>query len=252
MWFDSHCHIHLCETARSDQIIEAAAASGVIAMLTVGIDVSSSRAAIELAHDERVHAAVGLHPNSADDWDERTAATIEELAAAPEVVAVGETGLDFYRDHAERSNQERAFRDHIALAKRFDKALVIHTRASIDAALDVLDAEGAPPRLVFHCWSGDETQLSRALEIGSYVSFAGNVSFKNASNLRAAAALVPADRLLVETDAPFLTPEPHRGRPNEPGHVALVGEAVAGARHEDAASLARVTAANARRFFGLD
>jgi len=251
VWFDSHCHLHLCETARADQIIEAAAASGVSEMVTVGIDVASSRRSIELAADARVHASVGLHPNSADSWDEPTAATIEELVTAAEVVAVGESGLDFYRDHATPDNQRRAFKDHIALAKRFDKALVIHTRASIDAALEVLTADGPPSRLVFHCWSGDEGQLQRALELGSYVSFAGNVSFKNAQDLRAAAALVPSDRLLVETDAPYLTPEPHRGRPNEPGHVPLVGEAVAGARHEDAATLARVTATNARRFFGL-
>lgn len=220
-------------------------------MVTVGIDVGSSKQAIELARDERVHAAVGMHPNSADEWDDRTAAAIEELVGAPAVVAVGETGLDFYRDYADPVHQERAFRDHIELAKRFDKALVIHTRASIDAALDVLDAQGPPERFVFHCWSGDETQLRRALEMGAHVSFAGNVSFRNADNLRVAAALVPSDRLLVETDAPYLTPEPHRGRPNEPGHVPLVGEAVARERNEDAVALGLSTADNARRFFGL-
>ncbi len=251
MWFDSHCHIHLCETARPDQIIESAGASGVSAMVTVGIDVGSSKQAIDLARDERVHACVGLHPNSASDWDGDTVGGIEELVALPVVVAVGETGLDFYRDYAEPADQDRAFRDHIELAKRFDKALVIHTRDSIDAALDVLEDEVAPDRFVFHCWSGDESQLDRALEMGAYVSFAGNVSFRNAENLRALAALVPSERLLVETDAPYLTPEPHRGRPNEPGHVPLVGEAVAGARKEDAASLARTTTDNARRFFGL-
>lgn len=251
MWFDSHCHIHLCETARPDQIIETAGASGVSAMVTVGIDVASSKRSIELARDERVHACVGLHPNSADEWDDQTAVAIEELVATREVVGVGETGLDFYRDYAAPANQERAFRDHIELAKRFDKALVIHTRDSMDAALDVLETQGAPDRFVFHCWSGDETQLDRALEMGAYVSFAGNVSFRTAENLRVAAARVASDRLLVETDAPYLTPEPHRGRPNEPGHVPLVGEAVATARNEDVALLARVTADNARRFFGL-
>lgn len=252
MWFDSHCHLHLCETARADQIVEAAAVSGVSAMLTVGIDVASSRHAIELAQDERVHAAVGLHPNSADGWDEASAQAIEEMVAAPAVVAVGETGLDFYRTYADPANQDRAFRDHIELAKRYDKALVIHTRDSIDAAFDVLAAEEPPSRFVFHCWSGDDAQLDRALELGAHISFAGNVSFKNAENLRGAAARVPAERLLVETDSPYLTPEPHRGRPNEPGHVPLVGEAVAAARGVDPVSVARVTAGNARRFFGLD
>ena len=252
MWFDSHCHLHLCETARADQLVEAAGASGVTAMLTVGIDVASSRQAIELARDERVHAAVGLHPNSADEWDEANAHAIEELAGDPEVVAIGETGLDFYRDYAKATNQERAFCDHIALAKRLDKALVIHTRSSIDSAIEVLGREEPPQRFVFHCWSGDEAQLRRALDLGAYISFAGNVSFKNAENLRHAATLVPADRLLVETDSPYLTPEPHRGRPNEPGHVPLVGEAVAAARGVDAVAVGRMTAGNARRFFGLD
>lgn len=252
MWFDSHCHLHLCETARPDQIVEAATAAGVTEMLTVGIDVSSSRRSVELARDPRVHAAVGLHPNSADEWTDEVATVTEELAEAPEVVAIGETGLDFYRDYAEPDNQRRAFRDHIALAKRFEKALVIHTRDSLDTALDLLAEEGPPTRFVFHCWSGDEMQLARAVELGSHVSFAGNVSFKNAQKLRVAAKAVPSERLLVETDAPYLTPEPHRGRPNEPGHVALVGEAVARARGEDPGSLARVTTTNARRFFGLD
>lgn len=252
MWFDSHCHLHLCETARADQLVEAAAVSGVTAMVTVGIDIASSRQAIQLAQDERVHAAVGLHPNSANGWDEPTAAAIEEMVAAPEVVAVGESGLDFYRDYAKAVDQERAFRDHIAVAKRHNKALIIHTRASIDSALEVLEREDPPERFVFHCWSGDEAQLQRALDLGAYVSFAGNVSFKSANDLRIAAARVPAERLLVETDSPYLTPEPHRGRPNEPGHVPLVGEAVAAARGEDPGTVARVTTGNARRFFGLD
>lgn len=251
MWFDSHCHLHLCETARADQIVEAAAVSGVTGMLTVGIDLASSRQAIQLAQDPRVYAAVGLHPNSADEWDGPMAEAIEEMVRAPEVVAVGETGLDFYRDYARPANQDRAFRDHIELAKRHDKAMVIHTRDSMDAALEVIASQGAPDRFVFHCWSGDEVQLERALELGAYISFAGNVSFRSAGNLRDAATQVPAGRLLVETDSPYLTPEPHRGRPNEPGHVPLVGEAVAAARGEDAASVARLTAANARRFFGL-
>jgi TatD DNase family protein len=251
VWFDSHCHLHLCESARPDQIVEAASAAGVDAMLTVGIDVSSSREAVALASDQRVFAAVGLHPNAAEEWNDEVELTLRELLARDRVVAVGESGLDFYRDSASADAQQRAFTRHIVLAKEMAKALVIHTRDSLDAALDVLEKEAPPERFVFHCWSGDRRQLTRALELGAYVSFAGNVSFKSAQNLRDAAGVVPEERLLVETDAPYLTPVPFRGRPNEPSRVVLVGEAVAGARGTDAGAVARLTASNARRLLAL-
>ena len=215
-------------------------------MLAVGIDAASSRRAAELARQHGVIASAGVHPNSATEWTGEVASEIETLLARDEVRAVGESGLDFYRDWVEPDVQRRAFRDHIALAKRFDKALVIHTRESVEAALDELESSGAPPRLVFHCWSAGESALERALALGSYISFAGNVSFKSADDLRSAAALVPADRLLVETDSPYLAPVPYRGKPNEPGFVPFVGEAVAVARAEDVDELAATTTANAR------
>ena len=219
--------------------------------MTIGIDVASSRASIELAEHHSVYASAGLHPNSALGWDDATERAIEELVAHDRVVAVGETGLDFYRDAAPPEAQEVAFRAHIALAKSCDKTLVIHTRHSIEAALDTLEDLGAPPRLVFHCWSGDEDHLKRALALGSYVSFAGNVSYKSAGDLRAVATLVPSDRLLVETDSPYLAPVPHRGKPNEPAFVADVGAAVAEARGESVATVAEDTSSNARRLFGI-
>jgi TatD DNase family protein len=231
--------------------VEAAAAATVEAVVTIGTDLSSSRKAVELAGDPRVFAAVGVHPNSADEWTSETETALVELLSSERVVAIGETGLDFYRDHVPPAVQQPAFEAQIDLAKRYDKALVIHTRSSIDAALDVLEASGPPQRFVFHCWSGDEGQLDRALAMGATISFAGNVSFKNAQNLRDAAVAVPPDRLMVETDSPYLTPVPHRGQPNEPSHVVLVGEAVATARGQDVASLGRLTTANARRFFDL-
>ena len=251
MWFDSHCHLHLCETATPAQLVTAAEAAGVETVVTIGTDVDSSRRAVELATDERVLAAVGVHPNSADEWNEEALVAVRELLTSERVVAVGETGLDFYRDHVQPEVQRAAFEAHIELAKQHDKALVIHTRSSVDQALDVLERVGPPERFVFHCWSGDETQLRRALALGAIISFAGNVSFKNAQNLRGAAAAVPADRLMVETDSPYLAPVPHRGEANEPSHVALVGEAVAIARGQDLGTVARQTTANARRFFGL-
>lgn len=251
MWFDSHCHIHLCETGPPERVIERAAAAGVSEMVTVGIDAASNELAVQLAGDPSVYAAVGIHPNSADQMDDAATARLVELLASERVVAVGETGLDFYRDRVPADLQRKAFAAHIALAKEHDKALVIHTRESIDEAIQLLIKERPPERLVFHCWSGDAIQLRRALELGSYISFAGNVSFNSAQDLRDRASQVPADRLLVETDSPYLTPAPYRGDPNEPANVVHVGAAVARACEEDEAVIAETTTANARRFFGL-
>lgn len=204
---------------------------------------------MELSGLEGVVASAGVHPNSADRWTPQAATVIEELLSLPSVRAVGETGLDFYRDRVPPEMQHDAFRDHVELAKRFDKALIIHTRSSIEAVLEDLEAASPPPRLVFHCWSGGDDALHRALSLGAFISFAGNVSFKSAGNLRQAAARVPADRLLVETDSPYLAPVPNRGRPNEPAYVRFVGEAVAAARGEDADEVAERTTNNARALF---
>ena len=251
MWFDSHCHLHLCETGSVDEVLTRAHDNGVDRLLTVGIDVASSETATELAAHEGVWASVGVHPNSADEWDARALERTEELAGRPGVVAIGESGLDFYRDYVEPAVQQSAFEAHIELCKKLDKTLVIHTRSSLDEALGVLDAVGPPARFVFHCWSGDIDQLSRAAELGAFISFAGNVSFKSAEDLRAAAVATPADRLLVETDSPFLTPVPERGKPNEPRLVAAVGAAVAAARGQTEDEVARLTSSNAERAFAL-
>lgn len=253
MWFDSHCHLHLCghDSAGSlEEVIDRARERRVTEVVAVGIEVASSERSLEiaLAH-EGVYASAGVHPNESTDWNDDAAARIDELLAHDEVVAVGESGLDFYRDEAPHDVQRRAFRDHIELAKRHDKALIIHTRDSTTAAIEELESVVPPPRLIFHCWSGDATEMKRALELGSHVSFAGNVTFRSAENLREAARAVPGDRLLVETDSPFLAPLPHRGKPNEPALVAFVGQAVAEARGEDPAEVARRTAGNARLLF---
>ena len=250
MWFDSHCHLHLCEeNGPLDETVGRAHAAGVLEMLTVGIDVDSSKRSVALAERYGIKAAVGVHPNSATEWDGAAEAEVRALLQQPVVAAVGESGLDFYRDSAPPDAQRTAFAAHIALAKEFDKALVIHTRDSVDDALERLVAEEPPDRFVFHCWSGDETQLRRALDLGAHISFAGNVSFRNAEDLRTAAAATPQDRLLVETDSPFLSPEPHRGKPNEPRQVSFVGLAVAGVRDTSVHALAEQTAQNARAVF---
>ena len=252
MWFDSHCHLHICEeNAPVTEVIERAVRAGVLEMTTIGIDVPSSRRAVEIAEmGAGIYASVGLHPNSATGWNDSTAAAIEELAAHERVVGIGETGLDFYRDSAPPEAQREAFAAHIEMAKRHDKALVIHTRDSLDDALDMLAELEPPPRFVFHCWSGDdERQLKTALGLGAFISFAGNVSFKNAENLRLAATAVPDDKLLVETDSPYLSPVPHRGKPNEPRQVTFVGLAVAQAREQSVHLIAEQTTQNARRLF---
>ena len=252
MWFDSHCHLHICERdARADSLVDAARVAGVTRMVTIAIDLESSRRSLELTELEGVSAAVGIHPGSSEGWDDAWIEEVESLARADEVVAIGETGLDFYRDYSPRADQERAFSAHIDLAKRVDKTLIIHTRESLDAALEQLAKEGPPDRLVFHCWSGVPDDVPRALGLGAYISFAGNVSFKSAARLRAAAALVPIDRLLIETDSPYLTPVPYRGTPNSPANVVHVGVAVADCTGHTPEEIATATYENAARLFSI-
>lgn len=220
-------------------------------MLVPGVDLPSSLRAIELAIDQDLWAAVGIHPSEVVEPVERSMAGVEDLVGHPRVVAIGETGLDFYREHVAHHLQRSRFAAHIELAKAHSKALVIHTRASAEAALDMLEQQGAPERVVFHCWSGDDVALRRALELGAFISFAGNVTFKSADALRDAARSVPPDRLMIETDSPYLTPVPHRGERNEPAHVTHVGAAVAEARGDPVDVVAQLTADNARRAFAV-
>jgi TatD DNase family protein len=253
VWFDSHCHISDIEDQDElASVLGRALEAGVTDMVVLGTDVGSSKRSIAIAGRNGIWAGAAFHPTSVAGWDDAWAKEIDELLDDPAVVAVGETGIDLYWDRTYLQDQEAAFRAHISLAKKHDKALVIHTRDSVDEALAVLEDETPPSRLVFHCWSGDLEQMGRALELGSYVSFAGNVSFKSAGDLRVAARAAPADRLLVETDSPYLAPVPKRGRKNEPAFVAFVGAAIAEARGEAVEQVAATTTANARRLFGLD
>ena len=250
MWFDSHCHLFDVEGEPGD-VVARAADAGVAGMLVCGTDPATSARAVDLARLPGVWAAAGLHPTSAREWDEDVAAGLERMLRHERVVAVGESGLDMYWDTSFLDVQQRVFEVHVAWAKRYDKALVIHTRSSVDEAIATLTRVSPPERLVFHCWSGDRAQMERALALGSFVSFAGNVTFKSAAALRELAAAVPEDRLLVETDSPYLAPVPHRGKPNEPANVALVGSAVAEARGQSVAEIADATSRNARRLLGL-
>ena len=224
-WTDSHCHVPYGDLGTG--AIGAARAAGVTRMVNVGTDAAQSRLAIEVAasHDG-VWATVGLHPHDARQGIDG----LEELLDAPEVVAVGECGLDYHYDHSPRPAQRAAFAAQIALARRHDLALVIHTREAWEDTFAILAAEPPPDRVVFHCFTGGPAEARRALDLGAFLSFSGVVTFKSAGDVREAAALCPLERMLVETDAPFLAPVPHRGRTNEPALVPLVGAAVAAAR----------------------
>lgn len=246
MWFDSHCHLHLVEEESSlDDAVTAARGAGVSGIVAIGIDVPSSRRALDIATEYSLWSSAGVHPNSANEWTPEARGVMEELLADGRVVAVGETGLDNYWDTVDPAVQEAAFRDHIDMAKAFNKSLVIHTRRSTTQALDVLEGMGPPEKLVFHCWQGKIPEMERALDLGAYVSFAGNSWSKKA--VRRA----PAGRYMVETDSPYLTPEPRRGERNQPAFVVHVGSAIAEAREEDVETVARDTTAAAHSFFGI-
>ena len=224
-WTDSHCHIPY--EGVGVEAIAAARAAGVARLVTIGTDAERSAAAIEVAraHDG-VWATVGLHPHDAVQGVD----ALVPLLDSPEVVAIGECGLDYHYEHSPRAVQQEAFAAQIQLARERDLALVIHTRAAWDDTWAILDAEGTPERTVFHCFSGGAAEARLALDRGAYLSFSGIVTFKNAADVREAAALCPLDRLLVETDAPYLAPVPHRGQANTPAWLPAVGAGVAAAK----------------------
>lgn len=248
-WTDSHCHLQDDEDVAA--VVARARAAGVQRMVCIGTDLAKSRAALALAsaHDG-VWATVGLHPHDAIHGVEPLASLAEQAVGGP-LVAVGECGLDYHYDHSPRQAQRSAFAEQIQLAKRLDLALVIHTREAWDDTFAILESEGVPERTVFHCFTGGPGEARRCLDIGAWLSFSGIVTFPSAPEVREAAALCPAERLMIETDSPFLTPVPHRGRRNEPALVPLVGLAVAAARDEPVEQVAEHTSRAASAAFRL-
>ncbi|HEY2813440.1 MAG TPA: TatD family hydrolase [Acidimicrobiales bacterium] len=246
-WTDDHCHLPDDPEAAAAQVAEANTA-GVERLITVGTDVDHSRRALAIAraHDG-VWATAGVHPHDAKDGIDGLA----DLLGEPEVVAVGECGLDYHYDHSPRDAQRESFAAQIRLAHEHELPLVIHTREAWDDTFEILDAEGVPRGTVFHCFTGGAGEADRALETGAWLSFSGIVTFGTADDVRAAALRCPLDRLLVETDAPFLAPMPHRGKPNRPALVAVVGEAVARVKGVSPSVVAEVTWRNAETVFGL-
>jgi TatD DNase family protein len=255
---DTHAHLASCEPPDAE-LVEAALAAGVRRILTVGMDEASNRRAIEAARThEGVFAAVGRHPNAAAGFDDEAASDIRGLAADPLVRAVGETGLDYYRDGAPRGDQVRAFEAQIAIARGVAKPLVIHMRDSaepgagraVSDCFELLASEAEGVEVILHCFSADPAYARRAAEHGWYASFAGNVTYPKAVELREAAALIPDDLILVETDSPYLAPQPMRGQRNEPANVVITAAVLAEARGVDPAELEAAVEANAARLFG--
>lgn len=258
MLTDTHCHLDpdtYGDDAAVDAVVARARAAGVSRMVTIG----SGYGATCIAHARAVaarHADVwftaGLHPHDASLWDAAVIAAIREAAADPRCVAIGEMGLDFHYDKSPRDAQRRCLREQIALARSLDLPIVVHDRESDGETLRILEAEGAfGGRVLYHCYTGGVAHLREIVDRGGFVSIPGIVTFKNAGEMREVAAAVPDDRLLVETDSPFLTPVPHRGKQNEPAFVRYTAEAVAALRGVDLERLAALTTANALRFYGI-
>ncbi|NIL82894.1 DNAase [Rhodococcus sp. 05-2255-1e] len=257
---DAHTHLDACgatDAASVAAIVDRAESVGVTRVVTIADDLDAARFAVDAASwDPRVWAAVAIHPTRANVLDDAAKAEIERLAADPRVVAIGETGLDYYwpgklDDCATVPEQHEGFRWHIDLAKRLGKPLMIHNREADEDLLAVLVAEGAPETVIFHCFSGGPETAKACVDAGYVLSFSGTVSFKNAHALREAAVLVPDELVLVETDAPFLTPHPFRGAPNEPYCLPYTARALAEVRGQDPAELSAHATANAERVYGL-
>ncbi|HTR74914.1 MAG TPA: TatD family hydrolase [Solirubrobacterales bacterium] len=252
---DSHTHLFLCEKP-TVELLEAAAAAGVTRMLNVGLDETTNAEVVAVAEaEEAVFAAVGRHPNEAGGFDDAAQTALAEFGAHEMVRAIGETGLDFYRDTAAPADQRRAFAGQIEVAVELGLPIVIHARdkdgesAAVDEIFTTLDARAAGATVILHCFSAPQ-RVADAAERGWYCSFAGNVTYPRSAELRFAAAKVPEDRILVETDAPFLTPQVRRGERNEPANVVATAAVVAAERGVAIEELERTVEANARALFG--
>lgn len=262
-WVDQHCHLDLADryhrhdgtdpdapgAPTPSELVEHAAARGVVAMITVGTDVDDSAAGMRLAQQlDAVWATAGVHPHEADRGTEG----LRDLIRTGNAVAVGECGLDHHYDHSAPDAQRRVFVEQIELAHEFDLPLVIHTRSAWEETFELLDAVGTPRRTVFHCFTGGPDEAAGCVERGAKISISGIVTFPRAEEIRDAVRTTPLEHLLVETDTPFLTPVPHRGRPNRPELVPLVGAAVARVKELDVATVALATTRTAIELYGLE
>lgn len=245
---DSHCHLFLMDEEPA-VVVEAAKAAGVDRLVCVGVDVATSRRSAELADSlEGVFATAGMHPHDARDFDHEASARIEEMLHDPRVLGVGECGLDYFRMHSPKEDQLRTFEAHVALSNDSGKTMVVHVRDAWPDVLRVL-GDSRAERVVIHCFSGDVAIARECASRGYWLSFAGNVTYPKNQHLRDAAGAAPLDRLLVETDSPFLAPQKLRGHDNAPANVVLTVGELARVRQEDVGTVAAATSANARDAF---
>jgi len=253
--FDTHAHLDFEDfDADREEMIGRARAAGVVHIVNVGYDLVSSSRAVELSvRYDLIYAAVGVHPHVAGQVPPDYLEKIEKLAAHPKVVALGEMGLDYFRDLSPRPAQKKVFREQLALAKKLNLPVIIHDREAHGDMMDILRRDGPFPAAgVIHCYSGSWEMAKECMAMGFYISIAGPVTFPNASRLKDVAARVPEDRLLLETDAPYLTPVPHRGKRNESAYVRFTAEEVAALRGMEAEELARICTENGRKLFRLN
>lgn len=253
MWIDAHCHLQWDEIDAG--AIEEARAADVEHIVCVGTDLETSQQAVDIARgsDGYVSAVVGLHPHDAKNGVEAVAAFAESIAddKAARLVGIGETGLDYFYDHSPRNIQREVFAYQIDLAKRLDVALIIHTRDAWNDTYEILRSEGPPPRTAVHCFTGGVKEASIALDLGLYLSFSGVVTFKKSVEVQEAARFCPLDRLTIETDSPFLSPVPFRGRPNGPAKTAVIGSYISELRDTNPNDFASSVKANTERLFNL-
>ena len=247
LWVDTHCHLQLDERDPG-VLLERAGEVGHV--VVPGVDLASSRTARALAerYAGRVRFAAGLHPHEASRWG---AERKELVRVMEEAVAIGETGLDFYRNLSPHRDQVESFLDHHRLAREMEKPLIVHCRDAFRQIYEILERDGAGPWVILHCWTGGPKWSRRFLELGVTFSFAGPVTFETGDTVRRGASVIPPDRAVVETDTPYLAPVPHRGEANEPAHVALVGAVLGRVWGMDAGEVARLTSERATRVFGL-
>lgn len=252
---DTHCHLSLDQFSDElDQILERAHEAGVGHLLIPGIDLETSRRAVEIAEgNEGIFAAVGVHPHNASDYSESSRDQLFEIARSPNVVAIGEIGLDFYRDHSPRNKQKAAFIDQLSLARQLDLPVIIHNREAQEEILEVLlewaPTVSRPQKGVLHAFSGDRQGAERALSMGFFIGVAGPLTYPNAGELRKTIQYVSQDRLLLETDSPYLPPQPHRGQQNEPAYLPFIAEELGRLTHREIDKVAADTSKNATQLF---